>query len=165
MSLIRNVAGVHKLGLVDYDMYRALPEENGGGGGYTDPVYQPGGPEITDYNPKDGYTPPDVINPDGADTIDMSDIQPVYPIEPIYGYEETPDPAQQPVNTVSLAETPQQRAVDITAIGALASVLFMAIGYKPKGVLGGIAYAGSLGLLWMQLHYQTPGAGNEPVKQ
>jgi hypothetical protein len=159
MALIRNIAGVHKLGAnveSSPDMAKMLPDSDGGGGGW---LYPDGG---YDYQPVYDLRPPDEFEPDGADVVDVDVIHPVYPIEPIYGYEEEPAPVEVPQNTVQV--TPQgKRVVDITAVGALAAVLFMAIGPRPKGLLGGLAYGGALGLLWLQLHYQTPAPVSDPA--
>lgn len=144
MALVRNIAGVNKLGLMDL----AYPEEprimldDVYGGGWGVPV--------------------DVINPDDADMPDVGDVQPVYPIKPVHGFEEEPPSPAMPVNTVQVTQPEGQ--IDITAIGALASIIGMALGLRPKGVIGGIMYAGACGLLWMQLHYQTPGLGTDPRK-
>jgi hypothetical protein len=156
MALIRNIAGVHKLGLFinDPDMQKTM-EENGGGGGGS--YYDGDQLQEPDYGP-----PADLFNPDGAEAVNLDGIHPVHPIEPIYGYEEEPPPVEVPENTVQV--TPEgNRIVDITAIGALAAVLFMSIGPRPKGILGGLAYGGALGLLWLQLHYQKPATVPDPA--
>src|SRR5687767_8429603 len=134
MALMRNIAGVHKLGSYaesSPDMEKMLPDSEGGGAGGW--LYPDGS---SDYQPVYDLRPPDQFEPDGADVVDLDGIHPVHPIEPIYGYDEEPSPVEVPVNTVQV--TPQgQRVVDITAVGALAAVLFMAIGPRPKGLLGG----------------------------
>jgi hypothetical protein len=168
MALVRNIAGVHKLGLTDLanpEESRIILDDVYG----TDNTYQPMGfnPNkwaVPDggYDPNKWAVPVDVVNPDGAYKPDVGDVQPVYPIEPIRGHEEQPPSPEVPVNTVQVTQPEGQ--VDIIAIGALASIIGMALGLRPKGVFGGIVYAGACGLLWMRLHYQTTGLETDPGK-
>lgn len=165
MALIRNIAGIPKLGVTsgEADMQRMM-DENYGGGSYYDPVY----PEVTlvePVRPYDGPMPEDYGGggsgtslPEGfygpdktAGEPGPSDQQPVFPILPIRGYEEEQAPVPEVVNTVSLAPAGNGQTADLAALGVLGGILFMSLAGRPKGALGGIAYAGALGVLYLRL--------------
>lgn len=165
MALIRNIAGIPKLGVVspDMDMQRMMDESYGGGGSYYDPVY-PQVPlvdepvEYPDPMPKDygggggGPMPPDFYSPVGTgDEVGPSDQQPVYPILPIREYEELPVDPPEVVNTAAIPPAATQQTADLAALGVLGGILFMALAGRPKGALGMITYAGALGVLYLRL--------------
>ncbi len=169
MALIRNIAGVPKLGNISPDMDMGqMMEANYGGGSYYDPVY----PEVPlvepersyeGYIPKDyggsgggGPMPADFYQPDGTGKeVGPSDQQPVYPVIPIREFVEEPVEPEERVNTVSLTPTPEAAAqgqvADLAALGVLGGILFMAVASRPQGAIGGIAYAGALGVLYLRL--------------
>lgn len=165
MALVRNIAGVPKLGVVSPDMdMQKMIEADYGGGSYYDPVYPQvplvdsgpvyQGPMSKDYGgggglpmPENFYGPDDTASEPGP-----SDQQPVYPILPIRGLEELPVETPEVVNTVTLEPAGSLlQGADLAALGVLGGILFMSLAGRPKGALGGIAYAGALGVLYLRL--------------
>jgi hypothetical protein len=165
MALIRNIAGLSKLGNLSPDMdMQKMMDENYGGGSYYDPVYpevplgdpvRPSdGPMPVDYGGGGGDTslPEDIYGPDNTGgEPGPSDQQPVYPILPIRGYEEVPPPAPEVLNTVNLAPAAGGQTVDLGALGVLGGILFMSLAGVRKDVWGGVCYAGALGMLYLRL--------------
>lgn len=180
MALVRNIAGIPKLGVVSPDMdMQKMMDENYGGGNYYDPVYpdvplvepvrEYDGPMPKDYGGGGGDVsmPEDFYGPDKtAGDPGPSDQQPVYPILPIRGYEELPAPEKEVLNTVNLTPTTGGQTTDLAALGVLGGILFMSLAGKPKGALGGIAYAGALGVLYLRLkNVRTVQVQPQPVTE
>lgn len=166
MALIRNIAGIPKLGTAnpDMDMQRMM-DVNYGGGSYYDPVY----PEVPLVEPEKEYEGPLPVDYGGGSGLPMpgpfygpdntgevpgpSDQQPVYPILPIREYETTP--VEQPV-VPNTAPIPQGSGsvlqnADLGALGVLGAIMYLSLFGQPKSAIGYIAYGGALTMLYLRL--------------
>lgn len=161
MPLLRNIAGVPAVGLVAEgsaeDMMKILPDESGGGGGYTGYYYPVDG---SPQNPVDaggnggGLQPVDPIR------------QPVYPIEPILPVggddviTQLPVPNQVPV-------TPAEKPLPLLSLLPLAgAVLAMTDMHPFKGLGKNVLFFGSLALLFFRLNaVDKAAAGGSGIEQ